>query len=140
MLNKVENKYELYDEIIRMGRSIVLVGPINSFDIEYTGNRPRLWVTGRNNLQIEIPCTDHAFCQFISNKSAVFASNLLPIISSENLLESQNRTMYVVIGLTGDHLDENGEIVSGKYAPPGTTIEPRYWPMAVSVLTIPSYL
>ena len=139
LLNNVESKYELYDEIINSGRSIVLAGPIASFDIGYKGNRPRLWIVGKNNREFDIPCTDLKFCAFIKSKLADFEKNLLPFISSQNIAELKGKQIYFVIGLTGDYLDENGEIRSGKYAPAGSSIEPRYWPMIIGILTVPTY-
>ena len=138
LLRNVESKYELYDEIINSGRSIALVGPIVSFDIQY-GNHPRLFIVGKNNREFDIPCTDLKFCAFIRSKSADFEKNLLPIISSQNIAELKGRQIYFVIGLTGDSLDENGRIKCGKYPPAGSSIEPRYWPMVIGVLTVPAY-
>lgn len=139
LINNVESKYELYDGIIDSGRSIVLVGPITSFDIGYQGNHPRLWIVEKNNREFDIPCTDLKFCAFIKSKLADFEKNLLPFISSQNIAELKGKQIYFVIGLTGDSLDENGEIRSGKYAPAGISIEPRYWPMVVGVLSVPTY-
>jgi len=139
LFDNVESKYELYDEIINLGRSLVLVGPIASFDIGYEDNHPRLWIVGKNNREFDIPCTDLKFCAFIKSKLADFEKDLLPFISSRNIAELKGKQIYFVIGLTGDSLDENGEIRSGKYAPAGSSIEPRYWPMVVGVLTVPTY-
>jgi len=139
LINNVESKYELYDEIINSGRSIVLLGPIASFDIEYEGNHPRLWIIGKNNSEFDIPCTDLKFCPFIRSKSADFEKNLLHLINSQNIAELKGKQTYFVIGLTGDSIDENGEIRSGKYAPAESSIEPRYWPMVIGVLTVPTY-
>jgi len=139
LFDNVESKYELYDEIINLGRSLVLVGPIASFDIGYEDNHPRLRIVGKNNREFDIPCTDLKFCAFIKSRLADFEKNLLPFISSQNIAELKGKQIYFVIGLTGDSLDENGEIRSGKYAPAGSSIEPRYWPMVVGVLTVPTY-
>lgn len=139
LFDNVESKYELYDEIINLGRSLVLVGPIASFDIGYEDNHPRLRIVGKNNREFDIPCTDLKFCAFIKSKSADFENNLLPFISSQNIAELQGKQIYFVIGLTGDSLDENSEIRSGKYAPAGSSMESRYWPLVVSVLTTPNY-
>jgi hypothetical protein len=139
LINSVESKFELYDEIVNSGRSIVLVGPIASFDIAYEDNHPRLTIAGKNNREFDIPCTDLKFCAFIKSKSADFEKNSLPFISSQNTAELKGKQTYFVIGLTGDSLDENGKIKSGKYAPEGSSIEPRYWPMVVGVLTVPTY-
>ena len=116
-----------------------MVGPIVSFDIQY-GNHPRLWIVGKNNREFDIPCTDLKFCAFIKSKLADFENNILPFINSQNMAELQGKQIYFVIGLTGDSLDENSEIRSGKYAPAGSSMEPRYWPLVVSVLTVPNYL
>jgi hypothetical protein len=139
LMNNVESKFELYDEIVNSGRSIVLVGPIASFDIGYEDNHPRLWIVGKNNSEFDIPCTDLKFCAFIRSKLADFGKNLLRFVSSQNIAELKGKQIYFVIGLTGDSLDENGKIRSGKYAPAGSSIEPRYWPMVVGVLTVPTY-
>lgn len=136
LLNNVKSKYELYDEIINLDRSLALVGPIASFDIQYKGKHPRLWIVGENNHKFDIPCTDLKFCAFIESKLADFENNFL---SSQNTAELKGKQIYFVIGLTGDSLDENNEIKDGKYAPEEGSIEPRYWPLVVSVLTIPSY-
>jgi len=139
LLNNVESKYELYDEIIKSGRSLVLVGPIDSFDIQIKGNHPRLLIVGKNDRKVDLPCTDLKFCAFIKSKLADFENCLLNINSSQKIAELKGTQIYFVIGLTGDYLDENNEIKDGKYAPEGGSIEPRYWPLVVSVLTIPSY-
>jgi hypothetical protein len=139
LINNVKSRFELYDEIINMGRSIVLVGPIASFDIRYEDNHPRLWIVGKDNREFDIPCTDLKFCAFIKSKSADFERELLRLINSQNIVELKGRQIYFVIGLTGDSLDENGRIRSGKYAPEGSSMEPRYWPMVISVLAVPTY-
>jgi len=139
LINSVKSKFELYDEIVNSGRSIVLVGPIGSFDIGYEDNHPRLRIVGKNNREFDIPCTDLKFCAFIKSKSGDFEKNLLPFVSSQNIAELKGKQIYFVIGLTGDSLDENGRIRSGKYAPAESSIEPRYWPMVIGVLTVPTY-
>ncbi len=139
LVDSVESKYELYDAIFSSGRSIVLVGPIASFDIEYEGGHPRLRITGKNNSKIDIPCTDLGFCAFIRSKSVDFERNSPYPINSQNIAELKDRKAYLVIGLTGDSVDEYGNIRNGKYAPPGSSSEPRYWPMAIGVLTVPTY-
>ena len=138
LLNNVKSKYELYDEIINLDRSLALVGPIASFDITYY-KHPRLWIIGKNDEEFDIPCTDLKFCAFIKSKSADFKNDIRGYLSSQDITELEGKQMYFVIGLTGDHLDENNEIKDGKYAPEGASYEPRYWPLVVSVLTIPSY-
>lgn len=138
LLKKVESKYELFDEIINSGRSLVLAGPIASFDIEYD-DHPRLWIVGKNNKEFDVPCTDILFCAFIESKSADFENNIHDRIRSQDIAELIGKQTYFVVGLTGDSLDENNKIQDGKYAPEGGYIEPRYWPLVVSVLTIPSY-
>lgn len=138
LMNKVKSKYELYDEIIISGRSIVLAGPVATINIEY-GNHPRLWVIGKDNSEFDIPCTDLKFCAFVRSKSAAFEKNLFPI-NSQEIAELKDKQIYLVIGLTGDSVDENGIVISHKYAPEGSSIEPRYWPMAIGVLTVPDYL
>jgi len=139
LINTVESKYELYDAICDSGCSIVLVGPMTSFDIEYEGNRPRLWIMGKSNSEFDVPCTDLKFCAFIENKSADFEKNSPYPINSQNIAELKDKQLYLVIGLTGDSIDENGSIRSGRYAPPGSSNEPRYWPMVIGVLTVPTY-
>jgi hypothetical protein len=139
LMGSVESKYELYDEILKTGCSIVLVGPITSFDVEYEGNRPRLWFTGKNNSELDVPCTDLKFCAFIRSKSADFEKTPLHLINSQNIAELKGKRIYLVIGLTGDSLDENGNTRDGKYTPPGSSNEPRYWPMVIGVLSIPTY-
>lgn len=138
LLNKVESKDELYDEIINSGCSLVLVGPIDSFDITY-GKHPKLWIIGKNEEELGITCTDFKFSAFIESKSADFKNDPRGYLSSQDITELKSKQIYFVIGLTGDHLDENNEIINGKYAPMGASYAPRYWPLVVSVLTIPSY-
>lgn len=138
LLKRVESKYELYDEMIKLFCSLVLVGPIAHFDIEYK-KHPRLWIIGKNDEEFDIPCTDLKFCAFVKSKSADFKSDIHGYLSSQDITELKGKQMYFVIGLTGDHLDENNEIKDGKYAPEGASYEPRYWPLVVGVLTIPSY-
>jgi len=139
LMSRVESKYELYDEILKTGCSIVLVGPMTSFDIEYRGDRPRLWFIGKNNSEFDIPCTDLRFCAFIRSKSADFEETPLHLINFQNIAELKRKQIYMVIGLTGDSLNENGSIKDGKYTPPGSLNEPRYWPMVIGVLSIPTY-
>jgi len=137
LLKKAESRYEVHDGIIKSGRSLVLVGPIASFDITQD-KHPRLWVIGKNSKKFDIPCTDIKFCEFIKSKSADFKNSSFNWISSQNTSGLKGKQIYFVIGLTGDSLDENNEIKDGKYSPDASEIEPRYWPLVVSVLTIPS--
>lgn len=139
LLRNVESKYELFDGIVNSGCSLVLVGPIASFDITQ-GMHPRLWIIGKNSKEFDIPCTDLEFCEFIRSKSADFENSPFDWISSQNISGLKGRQIYFVIGLTGDFLDENNEIKDGRYSPDETEIEPRYWPLVVSVLTIPGEL
>ena len=123
------------------GKSIVSVGPVDIFNIQYNcGNHPRFLIAGRNGREFDIRCTDIKFCALIKAKSADFEQNENSIISSQNVAELKGKRIYFVIGLTGDSLAENNEIKDGKYAPEGSSIQPRYWPLVVSLLTIPSYL
>jgi len=139
LLKKVKSKCELCDEMINSGCSLVLVGPIASFDITQ-GKHPRLWVIGKNCKEFDIPCTDLKFCEFTKSKSADFKNSPVNWISSQNTSGLKGKQIFFVIGLTGDFLDENNEIKDGRYSPDETEIEPRYWPLVVSVLTIPSEL
>lgn len=139
LLNSVESRFELYDKLIDSGRSLALVGPKASFNIEYSGDHPRLWIVGKNNREFDIPCTDLKFCAFVKSKLADFEKNSLHRVSSQDTAELKGKQIYFVIGLTGDSLDENNAIKNGEYAPEGTSKRPRYWPLVVSVLTIPSY-
>jgi len=139
LMGSVESKYELYDEILKTGCSIVPVGPIISFDIAYEGDHPRLWFTGKNNSKFAVPCTDLRFSAFIRGRSADFEKALLHLISFQNIAELKGKLVYLVIGLTGDSLDENGITRDGKYTPPGSSNEPRYWPMVIGVLSVPTY-
>lgn len=138
LFKKVKSKCELCDEMINLGCSLVLAGPIASFDITYA-KHPGLWIIGKNNKEFSITCTDLKFCAFVKSKSAEFKNDTRDYLSSQDITELKGKQIYFVIGLTGDHLDENNEIKDGKYAPPGGSYEPRYWPMVVSVLTIPDY-
>ncbi len=137
LLKKVESRYEVYDEIIKSERSLVLVGPIASFDITQD-KHPRLWVIGKNDKEFDIPCTDIKFCEFIKSKSADFKKSSFTWISSQNTSGLKGKQIYFVIGLTGDSLDENNKIKDGKYSPDTSIIEPRYWPLVVSVLAVPN--
>lgn len=138
LLKKVASKYELHDEIaIGLGKSLVLVGPIDSFNIQYNcGNHPKFWVTGKNGEEFDIRCTDIKFCALIKSKTAVLEPSENSIISSQDIAELEGKRVYFVIGLTGDSLEENNEIKDGRFAPEGGFIEPRYWPLVVSVLAI----
>lgn len=138
LLKKVESKYELFDEMISLGRSLVLVGPMYSVNIQFCGNHPRLWVLGKNSHEIDIRCTDIKFCSFINSKLTELELSVDSIINSQNVAELKDKRIYFVIGLTGDSLDENKNIKDGKFAPDG--MEPRYWPLVVSILTVPNYL
>jgi hypothetical protein len=133
----VETKDELYDAIINLNQSLVLVGPIQSFEIHYENNHPRIIVPVKNNCTIAIPCTDPKFCEYvIANIDEFEEGPFYHYASSSELTKLQDKKVYLVIGLTGDHLDENGDVATGKYAPSGTNIKPRYWPMVVSVLVV----
>jgi len=136
LLKRAKSRFDLFDEIVSSERSLVLIGPIASFDIKY-GDHPRLWIVGRNNREFDIPCTDIRFCEFIKSKSADFANK--PFVRSQDIAELAGKQIYFVIGLTGDSLNENNEIEDGKFSPAESSIEPRYWPLVVSVLTIPNY-
>jgi len=136
LLKRAKSRFDLFDEIVSSERSLALIGPIASFDITY-GDHPRLWIFGRNNREFDIPCTDIRFCEFIKSKSADFVNK--PFVRSQDIAELAGKQIYFVIGLTGDSLSENNEIEDGKFAPAESSIEPRYWPLVVSVLTIPNY-
>ncbi len=141
ILDTVRSREELYDELaLNLAQSLVLAGPINLFDIRTIGNRPRIGIARQNDRQREffVPCTDIKFCKFIRSKLANLKESE-ETISSQDIAELRDKQIYFVIGLTGDSLDENSEIRDGKYAPPESSIPPRYWPMVVSVLTIPDY-
>ena len=101
---------------------------------------PRIWIVRPTDKQriFSITCTDIEFCKFISSKIANLKQDN-GIISSQDIAELKGKQTYFVIGLTGDSLDANNEVRDGKYAPPGSSIQPRYWPMVVGVLTIPHY-
>ncbi len=137
LITRIESKYELHDEIIKTGRSLALVGPIAPFNIQYA-NHPRLWIVGKNNSEFDIPCTDLQFCAFIRSKSTDFEKKR-NLVNSQEIVELKDKQIYLVIGLTGDSIDENGKIISHKYAPEGSLFAPRYWPLAISVLTVPDY-
>jgi hypothetical protein len=144
ILRAPTSKEELYDELeLKLRQSLVLAGPINRFEIQ--GNalsgktHPRIWIVGDNSQRIfSITCTDLRFCRFIGKK-LTDSKGGEGIIRSQDVTELKNKKTYFVIGLTGDSLDENNEIRDGKFAPPEKFIQPRYWPMVVSVLTVPDY-
>ena len=139
IIKQTASKFDLYDEIANKGKSIGLVGPIGPFDIQYnSGNHPRLWIKGKDEIEFSIPCTDIKFCRFIRKKVADLPSST-GIINSQSIPELTDKQIYSVIGLTGDSIDENKKIKDGKYAPDGSSMDPRYWPMVVSILTIPIY-
>jgi hypothetical protein len=137
LLSAIETKYALYDAILKSGRSIAPLGPIVDFNIGYDSH-PKIYFTGKNDKKFSVPCTDIKFCAFIKTKSEDFRKNGFRMNSKE-IPELKGKQTYFVIGLTGDHLDENANIVSGTYAPPDGSMEPRYWPMVVSVLIVPDY-
>jgi hypothetical protein len=136
LLQNVQTKYALYDEIIKTGKSTTLIGPLDSFDIQY-GNHPKIWFIGKNDQRFSITCTDLKFSTFIKGKSGIFGETS---INSKKIDELNGKQTFFVIGLTGDHVKDNGEIGCGKHTYPDSQIEPRYWPMVVSVLTVPDYL
>ncbi len=145
ILDAVNSREELYDELSsNLGQSLVLAGPVDSFEIQCNiisgKTHPRIWVVRPNDKRrvFYITCTDIRFCKFIGNKLADYKGDD-GIISSQDIAELKGKQTYFVIGLTGDSLDENNEIRDGKYPPPGSSIQPRYWPMVVSVLTVPNY-
>jgi hypothetical protein len=145
ILNTVSSRKELYNELVNnLNQSLVLAGPINVFDIQCNAingkKHPKIWIVGENDKQpiFSVTCTDIEFCKFIRNKSTYLKENG-GTINSQDIPELKGKPTYFVIGLTGDSLDEDNRIKDGKYAPPGSSIQPRYWPLIVSVLTIPSY-
>jgi hypothetical protein len=139
IIKRMASRLDLHDEIENSGKSIGLVGPIGPFDIQYNcGNHHRLWILGKDGIEFSIPCTDLRFCKFISKKVAGLASGG-GLINSQSVPELRDKETFSVIGLTGDSIDENKKIRDGRYAPEGSSMEPRYWPMVVSVLTVPTY-
>jgi hypothetical protein len=145
ILNSARSREELYDELaVNLNQSLVLAGPINMFGIQCSfisgKTHPRIWIAGPNDREhiFYITCTDIGFCKFVGSKFDNFEGNDA-IISSQDIAELKNKKTYFVIGLTGDSLDEDNRIKDGKYAPPSSSIKPRYWPMVVSVLTVPNY-
>ena len=45
IMKQMTNRFDLQDEIVGKGKSLALLGPIDTFDIQYNcGNHPRLWV------------------------------------------------------------------------------------------------
>jgi hypothetical protein len=139
LLTRVESKFELYDEIVKIGKSIAVAGPIDLFEIQYNcGNHPKIWVTGKNNSNFYVRCTDINFNKFVKGKFTDLPNDA-KIINSQEVAELRNKPIFFVIGLTGDSLEENNKIKSGKYTPDKDSIEPRYWPMVVSILTVPNY-
>jgi len=142
ILNTVRTREELFNELsVNLNQSLVLAGPINLFDIQYyTGdNHPRIWIVRQKdkNRVFSVRCTNIRFCKFVKSKLADFKENERVI--SQDVSELKDRQIYFVIGLTGDSLEENNKIKDGKYAPPGSSRQPSYWPMIVSVLTVPDY-
>lgn len=145
ILDTVSSREELYDELaLNLEQSLVLVGPVNLFEIQCNiisgKTHPRIWIVRPNDKQrvFSITCTDIKFCRFIGSKIADLEQDD-GVISSQDIVELKDKQTYFVIGLTGDSLDENNEIRDGRYAPPGSSIQPRYWPLVVSVLTVPDY-
>jgi hypothetical protein len=145
ILDEVSSREELYDELSsNLAQSLVLAGPISLFEIQCNiisgKTHPRIWIVRQNDKQriFSITCTDIGFSKFIRSKLDNFEGNG-GILSSQDVAELKNKQIYFVIGLTGDAIDEDNNIKDGKYAPPGSSIQPRYWPMVVSVLTVPNY-
>ncbi len=143
ILNKVSSREELFDELsTSLEKSLVLVGPVPYFEIQSNivigKKHPRIWIVRQSDKQrvFSITCTDIRFCKFIIDK---LENCNQTIMNSQDIVELRNKETYFVIGLTGDSLDSNNKIKDGKYAPPGSSIQPRYWPMVVSVLTVPDY-
>ena len=142
LLDEVSSKEELHDKMVDLlHQSLVLVGPVVSFEIQSSiisgKNHPRIWIP-LSQKPFYFTCTDSRFCKFIGNKLAKDKGD--SPVSSQDVAELRGKQTYFVIGITGPLLDENGEIKPNKYAPPGSSIQPRYWPMVVSVLTVPNYL
>jgi hypothetical protein len=136
LLDKVESKYELYEMIAGSQRSVVLVGPIAEFGIGY-GNHPKIWFIKDGETVFSLPCTDHEFCDFAQNMFE--NSGGKHYFNSSEVDELKDKEIYLVIGLTGDSIKENGEIRDGRFSPDEENIPARYWPMVVSVITVPSY-
>jgi hypothetical protein len=142
---KMGSRAELYDEMaLNLKQSLTVAGPINIFDIQCNiiegKTHPRIWIINPNDRKriFYITCTDLAFCTFIASKMANPKWDD-GFISSQDIAELKDRQTFFVIGLTGDSLDENYKVKDGKYAPPESSIQPRYWSLVVSVLTVPSY-
>ncbi len=141
LLDEVDSRDSLYNKMVDLlHQSLALVGPVNSFEIQSSiiigKNHPRIWMP-LSQLPFYFTCTDSGFCKFIGNKFAEIKGD--GIISSQDVAELRGKQTYFVIGITGPFIDENGEIILNNYAPPGSSIQPRYWPMVVSVLTVPNY-
>lgn len=141
----VGSRDALYDKMVTLlHRSLAMAGPIDAFEIQSSRlagkNHPRIWVLDPTSKQriFYIPCTDIEFCKFVRNKLA--GNEADSFINSQEVPELKNKKAYFVIGLTGDALDESGNIKDGKYAPPESAIQPRYWPLVVSVLTVPNFI
>jgi hypothetical protein len=143
LLDTVRTKEELYDEMsINLSQSLILTGPINEFDIQVLvgRNHPQIWIISQDDGRRVFPitCTDIRFCKFVRDKLDVFGESE-NIISSRDVSALSDRQTYLAIGLTGDSLEKNYEIKDRRYPPPGGSKVPRYWPLVVSVLTVPNY-
>jgi hypothetical protein len=136
IIEGIESKYDLYEAILASKRSITMIGPIKEFGIGY-GKHPSIWFTREGNTIFSLPCTDFEFCKFAVK---VFeTSGGKQYVNSAEIAEFREKQVFFVIGLTGDSVKENGELKDGKYTPDEKTIPARYWPMVVSIITVPNY-
>jgi hypothetical protein len=95
-------------------------------------NHPRIEILRQNEAKFHVTCPAIRFCKFIKNKLAKLQMTE-GTISSQEIPELKNRKTYFVIGLTGDSVDENNQKVNGEW-------RGQYWPLFVSVLTVPNYV
>lgn len=136
LLTQVLSKDQLRDVMNReLNQSLILVGPLTQFGIELKRgeNHPRIWIIRDNNYIFSLPCTDIQFCNFINSKIPIDSPNYNTLIDSNKFPELQNKQIYLVLGMTGDSLDENEQVIDGKW-------HDKYWPLTVSVISIPQYL
>ena len=136
LLNKVGSKFGLYEQIVASGKSLDLLGPVEEFGIQFhCGNHPRIWIIRDGIALFDVRCTDYEFCKFVEN---FFANTDKSYVRSRDIPELRDKLLYLVIGLTGDHFDENGKIKDGTFTSDKDTFPPRYWPMVVGVIAVDS--
>ena len=141
VLAATKTKGELFKNLAdRKMRSLVLIGPIDSFKIIYEKRFGKLAYMRHPELRFKLDedqtdetcltCTDKRFFQFAKNIVKDLA--VRGTVDSKGIKDFNSKRFFFVIGLSGDHLSDEGKMMDGKF-------RGYYWPFIVSVLSVPDY-